>query len=81
MREFIVTCGCGETDEFAKNAFRLLFPNTDCPKIIRMASISRNPKILEFVKALEKSGKAYAYYFKEDDELEVWDLMKGVRVK
>lgn len=81
MQKEIVTCGCGETDEFAKNAFRLLFPNTDCPQINRKAPISQNPKILEFVKALEKSGKAYAYYFKEDDELEVWDLMKGVRVQ
>lgn len=82
MANEIVTCGCNDTDKFAKDAFKILFPDTDIPPLSQHQSISQNPEICEFVKALEKSNKPYAYYFKEEnDNIEAWDLLKGVRVR
>lgn len=81
MIEQIVTCGCNDTDEFAKNAFRLLFARNDYPHISHNHPISQNQQIQEFVNSLNKTKKPYAYYFKESDVVEVWDLMKGVRIQ
>lgn len=80
--EEIVTCGCNDTDSFAKDAFRILFHDVDVPPISHNRSISQNPQICEFVNSLEKNDKAYAYYFKEDSSnIEAWDLLKGVRIR
>lgn len=78
---FIVTCGCNDTDEFAKNAFRLLFSCRGYPPISHNVPTIQSPKTLDFIGALEKSGKPYAYYFRDGDVFEAWDLLKGVRVQ
>ena len=80
MSKYIVTCGCGDTDEFAKNAFRLLFPDDDCPNISRGGIITTEPKFSEMVLALERAKKPYAHYFKDDKPIEAWDFLKGARV-
>lgn len=32
----IITCGCGDTTEFAKDAFRILFPGEETPQVLEM---------------------------------------------
>lgn len=80
--EEIITCGCGETDKFANNAFRLLFGH-DEPPIIKHNPVSfTDERIEQIISALLKSKNSYAYYFKHgDDVFEAWDLLKGVRVR
>lgn len=69
----IYSCGCSATDEFAKSAFSLLFPNVPLPPIAKANSDNPDPRI----KALAKSHEPYAFY---QSETELWDLLKGVRV-
>lgn len=69
----IVTCGCGDTDQFARDAFHLIFPKRPIPPI-EVADPSCSNKQ---VAALAKSEGKYAYYF---GPTETWDLLKGVRV-
>ncbi len=80
--EEIATCGCGNTDDFAKDAYKLLFKKEGCPIIKHRSIYSPDERVRETVQALEKSYEPYAYYFKHSDKVfEVWDLLKGVRVK
>lgn len=78
QQEEIVTCGCKDTDTFAKNAFRLLFERKDYPPLRHHQTFSQNTEVLEMVTALERTKRPYAYYFNGE---EVWDLMKGVKVR
>lgn len=32
----IITCGCGDTTQFAKEAFKILYPDEKVPKLIEM---------------------------------------------
>lgn len=77
----IDTCGCGDTDEFAKNAYRLLFESDDYPVIKHNSSNVSNDRVREMLLALKKQHQ-YAYYFEYNSEtiLQAWDLLKGVRV-
>lgn len=72
-KELIVTCGCGDTDKFATDAFKILFPTKERPPLQHGfrpedSSISINVN----------DTKRYAYYLHGGEE--VWDLLKGVRV-
>lgn len=73
----IVTCGCGDTEKFAIDAFKILFKDRPIPEVI-----SQSPQNVDFakwapyIKAAEKAGDKYAYYLTDE---EMWDLLKGVR--
>lgn len=77
MEDFILTCGCGDTDKFATSAFKILFKDRATPPIKHTGGGIENVQMREMVSALEKAKEKFAYYFGED---EVWDLLKGVRV-
>lgn len=32
----IITCGCGDTTQFAKDAFRILYPNESIPEVVEL---------------------------------------------
>lgn len=76
--KIIYTCGCGDTDSFAKDAFRILFPHLPIPPLV-----SQKPQNVEFAKwgryldALNSSHDKFAYYI---TPTELWDLLKGVQV-
>lgn len=38
---FIITCGCGDTDEFALAGFKLMAPNCEVPPIIHISDDNR----------------------------------------
>lgn len=71
----IVTCGCGDTDAFAKDAFSIIFPSAPTPPIVSQPGDFGRWQAQ--VDALLKSGAKFAYYLGDD---ELWDLKKGVRV-
>lgn len=86
MDPVIVTCGCGDTDSFAQDAFKLLFPKHPLPLIKNAEELveSAVPSSIarEQLKALHKAKTKFAYYMKfdEEDNFECWDLLKGVRI-
>lgn len=74
----ICTCDCPDTASFARDAFRILFPQKAAPAVVM-----QKPQNVEIAKwrpmldALYASEEKFAYYFSDD---EVWDLKKGLRV-
>lgn len=73
----IVTCGCSDTDQFAADAFKLLFKGKPVPPISHTEGRLENDQIRQMVRALNQSGEKFAYYFSDE---QIWDLMKGVRI-
>lgn len=69
----IITCGCGDTNRFVMDAFRILFPEDPVPPIKQGSTDCKSPQIA----ALAKSGEKYAYLFHPKG---TWDLLKGVQV-
>lgn len=78
----IFTCGCGDTDKFAQDAFKILFPNKEIPSIVHGIS-KKDPQIIrEYATALVKGQEKFAYYFGWDKtDLEAWNLLKGLRIE
>lgn len=75
----ILTCGCGDTDKFAKVAFKLLFHKTKLPSVVHTMGVISNNDLRQIVTALTTQHEKYAYYI--SDELQVWDLIKGVQIR
>lgn len=75
---YIITCGCGDTNQFAKDAFRLLFKGQPIPPVINPEALPSELSLLSpQVEAADRSGEKFAFYA---DGEELWDLMKGVRL-
>lgn len=49
----IITCGCGDTTQFAKDAFKILFPKEDIPDIVELNHHNK-PLIKMFMLTLGK---------------------------
>lgn len=75
MQQAIFTCGCGDTDSFAKDAFHILFPDRIPP--IPTSQKPNFPKWERYLQALNVSKDKFAYYV---TPAELWDLLKGVQV-
>lgn len=74
----IITCECSDTESFAKDAFRILFPGQELPEVIPQTQQNVDfVKWAPYVQAAQKSEEKYAYYLADD---EMWDLLKGVRL-
>lgn len=88
MKRVIVACRCGDTDDFAKDAYRLLFPNTEMPQFLsgstevgNLYSALPNNTMSDHLLALLRSNKKYARYMEYDDDLIAeWDLLTGQRL-
>ena len=52
----ILTCKCGDTPEFAKDAYSLLFPETETPTLI-----SGDDEIMKFSTGFPQGSEAYSY--------------------
>lgn len=74
----IVTCGCGDTDQFVKDAFPLLFKGRPLPPISHTTDHLEGDSAKQIAQALNKAKEKFAYYFHDE---EIWDLLKGVRVQ
>lgn len=84
MANVIVSCGCGNTDQFAKDAYNLLFPRHPLPPIVsslyaynQIKGVPKSGKEYELAHAALVSDGKYAYYFGDG---QVYDLLKGVRI-
>lgn len=81
MREIIYSCGCGDTDKFAADAYRILKLGDKTPQILHTRGQIEGVEIGVLDKALKLADEKYAYYVRFDDNhTEIWDLLKGVRV-
>lgn len=87
--EFIINCGCGNTDDFSKDAYRMLFPDDDLPRIIHKLGIVKHKLLRDIVTALVDGKEKYAYFVSygkagivgDKEEVYVWDLLKGIRIR
>lgn len=78
----ILTCGCSDTDKFAKEAFKLLFPDEKLPSIVHSMGIMRNETLRTVVNGLTEGNEKYAYYLTwTNDNVSAWDLIKGVQIQ
>lgn len=83
--KLVAHCGCGNTGDFARDAFAMLFSNEEEPTIIDSriqlkGLIKKHPEYEDEMRALVNAEEPYAYCFALD-EIAVWDLLQGVRVR
>ena len=77
----ILTCGCGDTDKFAEDAFKILFPGQRTPNIVHSMGIIDNKLLRTVVNGLITANEKYAYFLQwYEQSVEVWDLLKGVQI-
>lgn len=78
----ILTCGCNDTDRFVKDAFKILFPKKEMPPILHTLGVIKNKLLRTVVNGLTDGKEKYAYFLTYDDnEVHVWDLIKGVQIR
>lgn len=82
MTSILYTCGCGNTDKFAQDAFKILFPRAEIPPVQHQLVLPPTDDIAKIVQALKADKKRkFAYLFRYDDNhTETWDLIKGKQV-
>lgn len=78
----IISCGCGDTDSFAKDAYALIFPDSPLPPIMTTDQAEEEflhtPEAYQKLLALAHAKEKYAYLFQD---AHVWDLLTGVQVE
>lgn len=75
---YIVTCGCGDTESFAKDAFKILFKAEPLPPTVAHDTPNLDlGRWAPYISAADKAKEKYAYYVSDK---EMWDLMKGIRL-
>lgn len=79
----LVTCGCGDTDQFARDAYKLIFPGHPMPPVVsslyalgKVKDFPTSGTLYEQAKALLTSDAKYAFYFGDG---QVYDLLTGER--
>lgn len=78
----ILTCGCGNTDQFAKDAYKLLFPKAELPPVVHSMGVIKNKLLRTVVNGLLDGREKYAYFLDwTDQSVAVWDLVKGVQIR
>lgn len=91
MTEYITTCPCPGTPEFAKEAYSLLFPNKPVPTIISqhhliagLADKYPNSDFRNYLLGLARSKEKFAYLFEVSPKGEILNLVNlktGARVQ
>lgn len=78
----IITCGCGDTDAFAEDAYTLIFPKHPIPPIMTAdraeEEVLHTSAAYQKVLALTHATEKYAYLFQDGH---IWDLLTGVQVE
>lgn len=88
MIEFILTCSCQGAPELAVKEFSAVFPDKIHPvmlvgnkQILDEANKHQGTKLGELLLGISKNREKFAFYVcSEGDELELWDLKKGIRI-
>lgn len=89
--KYIVTCGCGATDDFAKHAAHLIHPDEPLPTLfsgesntIAFADQVADDYLARGLRALAQAKQKYAYYVDlpslDASPVEMVDLLTGARV-
>lgn len=86
--KFILSCQCQGMPEFATQAFSTVFPDKIHPvmlvgnkQILDEANKHQGTKLGELLLGISKNREKFAFYVRsEGDELELWDLKKGIRI-
>lgn len=80
----LITCGCGDTDQFARDAYELLRPGHPMPPLVsslyayhQVKGVPTSGKVYQLARAALSSDEKYAYFFGDG---QVYDLLKGVRI-
>lgn len=83
LTRIIVHCGCGNTHQFALDAYRLLFPDQSLPEVVAGTDSVKQfadltPQVVPHLRALIKTPP-FARLFEYNDTTLVheWDLLKG----
>lgn len=79
----IVSCGCNDTDQFARDAYKLIFSGHPMPPIVsslyalqQIKGFPQSGPTYEQAKALLTSDAKYAFYFGDG---QAYDLLTGRR--
>lgn len=82
LNNILFTCGCGNTDKFARDAFKMLFSGEEVPPVQHALGLPPTDDISRIAHALKADKKKkFAYLFRYDDNhTEAWDLNNGKRV-
>lgn len=82
---YILSCGCGNTDQFAKDAAKILFPEANYDLILGVDTIrdfimtqDLPPKVEAYLRAYAESKDKFALYLQDNKGL--WNLMKGKKI-
>lgn len=82
VSKIILTCGCGNTDKFAVDAFNILFPKEKVPSVMHSLGVVRDDLLRTVVNGLVEGKEKYAYFiWWTKGSVAVWDLIKGVQIR
>lgn len=88
----IITCGCGDTTQFAKDAFKIMFPKDKIDKLVEKPDsdllLTINNYLSDYVGKDIDFSEPYALllddeYYNKDMErqmVKIYDLIKGARI-
>lgn len=88
--KFIIACSCGQTVQYAMDAYTYMAHTRTLPDIYRtnkgyvlLNKLPRGTNIYDYISKLLSTNSKYAYYFEYDDKGDVvkqWDLLEGRKV-
>ena len=84
----IISCDCAQTPEYAKDAYSLLYPNTETPPLYTSFSrlIEETPQhsnVRAYLTAISKTKRKFAYFLEWDEDGNVTtniNLLTGKKV-
>lgn len=88
--KIIAVCSCSGMKEKAIMAYKIAFPKTDVPEVVRgedairaLANRLQSTNVSKYLNAIAKKNGQYAYYIKYDENGDVaynYDLLLGRRI-
>ena len=84
----IITCGCGDTTQFAKDAFKIMFPKEDYDKLVEKPDEDLLNGLINYIALYDgreiDSTKPYAFLVQSGkynkDIIEIYALIKGYKL-
>ena len=76
-KEYIICCMCGDTPQFSRDSFKLLFKGK------KMPDMWYQPNLHNYIRDnLLNTKSKYSYYFRVEngDVVEQWNLLTGKKV-
>lgn len=83
--KLIITCGCGDTTQFAKDAFKIAFPNEELPEIYEKIDQTQMDDLNKIIVSCggEEIDFSKPYALEVDDSGyngSIYDLLKGYKI-